>query len=303
MTRKRTCAVIVTFEPKVEGLLKTLAALADQVEGIVIVDNGSTHLEAERLPEMRRSLVVKKLATNKGIGAAQNEGMAMARLLGYDYILLLDQDSVPQNGMVGSLRGTLERLREKGYKVACVGPRVCLPESGNLSNFSTLGWLSRRYSVCGDSSTSIECDMLNSSGSLVPLEVIEEIGGMEEDFFIDRVDMEWCLRARARGYRIFGACGAVLEHHLGESTQRVWAGRWRMLPRHKPFRYYYIFRNTILLSRRNYAPLKWVLFNARWLAALFLLYGVFARDRRGELGMMVKGMLHGIRGITGKLGT
>ena len=75
------------------------------------------------------------------------------------------------------------------------------------------------------------------------------------------------------------------------------------LPRYKPLRYYYIFRNTIPLSRRDYAPLKWVLFNARWLAALFLLFGVFARDRRGELGMMVKGMLHGIRGITGKLGT
>jgi rhamnosyltransferase len=93
----------------------------------------------------------------------------------------------------------------------------------------------------------------------------------------------------------------VLQHRLGETTRRFWAGYWRRLPRHKPFRYYYIFRNTILISRRKYIPWRWKLFNARWLVALFLLYGVFTLDRRGELGMMVKGTLHGIRGVTGRM--
>jgi len=292
----------VTFEPRIEGLSKTLTALAGQVEGIVIVDNGSMRLDEARLRETYRPLVVNKLGTNKGIGAAQNEGMALARRLGYEYVLLLDQDSVPQDGMVGSLRAALERLREERYKVACVGPRIRFPESEDLSNFAKFGWLSFRYGTCGGPSSAIECDMLISSGSLIPLDVMEEIGGMEESLFIDQVDTEWFLRARSRGYRIFGACGAVLEHRIGDSAQRVWAGRWRRLPRHKPFRYYYIFRNTILLSRRNYAPLKWILLNAKRLAALFFLYGVFTRNRTGELGMMVKGTLHGFRGVTGKLG-
>lgn len=302
MTAEPICAVIVTFEPRIDGLSKTLAALAGQVGGVVIVDNGSKRLDEARIGATYSSLVVNKLGANKGIGAAQNEGIALARQLGYEYVLLLDQDSVPQKGMVECLRAVLERLREEGHNVGCVGPRVRLPDSDVLSRFARIGWLTLHHGACGDASSAVECDILISSGTLIPLAVLEEVGAMEEDLFIDQVDTEWCLRARSKGYRIFGACGAILEHSLGETASRFWIGRWRRLPRHKPFRYYYIFRNTILLSRRDYASLKWILFNARWLAALFLLYGVFTRKRAGELGMMVKGMLHGIRGVTGKLG-
>lgn len=301
MTETGTCAVIVTFEPRIERLSKTLAALAGQVEGIVIVDNGSTHLDEASLREVYRLFELEKLETNKGIGAAQNKGMVIARRLGYEYVLLLDQDSVPHTGMVNCLRVALEGLRADGYSVGCVGPRVRFPGTEGLSRFARIGWLTLRFGRCKDSSSVVECDMLISSGSLIPLAAIEEIGGMEEDLFIDQVDTEWCLRARSKGYRVFGACGAVLEHRLGESFTRFWMGYWRRLPRHKPFRYYYIFRNTLILSRRSYVPLKWILFNVRWLAALFLVYGLFARRREGELGMMMKGMLHGIRGVTGKL--
>jgi rhamnosyltransferase len=147
----------------------------------------------------------------------------------------------------------------------------------------------------------IECDVLVASGMLIPLRVIETIGDMEEGLFIDQVDTEWCLRARSKGYSVFGACGAILEHRLGETAPRVWTGRWRRLPRHKPFRYYYIFRNTIMVSRRPYVSAKWVLFNLRCLAVLFVAYGLFPTRRMGELPMMIKGAVHGIRGVTGKL--
>jgi hypothetical protein len=47
--------------------------------------------------------------------------------------------------------------------------------------------------------------------------------------------------------------------------------------------------------------MKWILFNARWLVTLLVLYGLFARDRNGELRMMFKGTLHGFKGVSGKL--
>ena len=80
---------------------------------------------------------------------------------------------------------------------------------------------------------------------------------MEEALFIDQVDTEWCLRARSMGYRVFGACGAILEHRLGEAYYRIWFGRWRQLPRHKPFRYYLRLTQfpaspwTLIQSRRS----------------------------------------------------
>ena len=82
-------------------------------------------------------------------------------------MLFLDQDSVPQPGMTGRLLRALQSYEARGVKVACVGPRM-----------RCYGSLTRRRQ---------QCDVLVSSGSLVPMAVLDEVGGMEEAFFIDQV--------------------------------------------------------------------------------------------------------------------
>ena len=72
------------------------------------------------------------------------------------------------------------------------------------------------------------------------------------------------------------------------------------MKRHKPFRYYYIFRNTLLVVRRPYVSVKMALFQLRWLpAGLFIAFGIFGRS--GELAMMFRGARDAFRGITGKI--
>lgn len=295
------CAVIVTFNPELANLLQVLRAIRGTVENAVLIDNASRNLDEALIHKTNPGLVVERLPANIGIAAAQNRGVGIARRCGANYLLFLDQDSIPQGDMVARLRYTYERLEREGHKVACVGPRVRMPDMAKLSDFDRLSWIGKRRIRCRKSHDAVECDVLISSGSLVALPAIDAIGPMEEDLFIDQVDTEWCLRARAAGYRIFGACGAVIEHRLGDSRRRLWFGRWRLLPRHKPFRYYYIFRNTLLLFRRRYVSLKWILYQLRWLGALFLLYGLLTRRRSGELAMMLKGVADGVRGVTGKL--
>jgi rhamnosyltransferase len=293
------CAIIVSYRPDNARLAQVLSTLRGTVDGVVLVDNASAELDEARLRAACPALVLKRLESNRGIAAAQNEGIALARQRQSRYVLFLDQDSLPNPAMVSNLREALEKLQAGGERVACVGPRVRLPGGESLSGFSRLGWLGLRSVACPTENAAVECDFLLSSGSLVPLEVIERVGGMEEALFIDQVDTEWCLRARSMGYRVFGACGAIMEHRLGEAHSRIWLGRWRYLPRHRPFRYYYIFRNSLLLFRRDYASLKWIWFQAQCLGALFLRYGLFSRD--GELRMMLKGAAHGLRHVTGKL--
>lgn len=298
---KPICAVVVTYRPDPVRLEQLLHVLTRAVGTVVVVDNGSPSLDDRRLVRQFPSLIFKKLVANQGIAVAQNVGISVAKARDASHVLFLDQDSVPEDGMVSRLYGALQKLQQDGCKVACVGPRVRFPGSHDLSRFVRLGWIGGRRDHCFDESGTVECDVLISSGSLVPLYVLDDVGTMEERLFIDQVDTEWCLRAQSRGYRIFGVCGAVLEHSLGEHAYRVWIGRWRRLPRHKPFRYYYIFRNTVLLFRRSYVPPKWTLYHLRWLLALFIAYGVFARPREGELRMMLRGIADGVRGITGKL--
>jgi rhamnosyltransferase len=295
------CAVVVTFQPNVQRLERVLGALREAVKDIVVIDNGSEHVDWDLLAPAHPSLRIRKLETNRGIAAAQNEGIAIARSLGASSVLFLDQDSIPHHGMVASLRDCLARLSRGGGKIACVGPRSRAAGGEILSRFERLGWLFRRSVPCADESAAVECDYLISSGTLVPIPVIDDVGGMEAGLFIDAVDIEWCLRARSHGYRIYGDCGAFIDHQLGDSIgYRIWLGRWRTLRRHTAVRYYYMFRNSIRLFRRRYVPLTWISSEIPRLFVLFLAFGVFAGPRSGALGMMLKGVKDGFRGISGK---
>lgn len=135
---------------------------------------------------------------------------------------------------------------------------------------------------------------------LISTKAIEAIGEMDEDLFIDHVDTEWCLRARFRGFRLFGVCSALLEHDLGEDALKVWFGRWRQVHRHKAFRYYYIFRNTVLLARRGYTPIRWMLFEIWRLLGLIAIFGLLGRGRGEHFKMMMKGLRDGLHGVAGR---
>ena len=94
---------------------------------------------------------------------------------------------------------------------------------------------------------------------------------------------------------------ALLDHRPGEDMRWVWLGGWRRLIRHPPFRYYTIFRNTLVLCRRRYALPRFVLFQLCWLATLFVAFGLLG-PRRGSLPMMLTGIVHGLLGRTGRPG-
>ena len=268
---------------------------------VVVVDNGSDDIDERAIAAAHPSVTLRRLAENKGIAAAQNEGVELARRFSPEFVLFLDQDSAPHAEMVPALLEAFRRLEDGGVRVACVGPRTFFPGSSEVSEFNRLGWRRMRRIPCPEPTSIVECDGLISSGMLVRMEVLDVIGGMEEGLFIDCVDTEWCFRARARGFRVFGACGALLEHRLGERQIGIWLGHWLRLPRHRPFRYYYMFRNTLLLVGRDYIPLKWFVLQFKFLAAFLLIFGVSSIGRSPELRMMLKGLVHGMRRITGKL--
>jgi rhamnosyltransferase len=187
-----------------------------------------------------------------------------------------------------------------GYAPGC-GSRFLDPYTGLQSSFTRLARLGVRRVACHPAAHEVQTDFLISSGSLIPLVAFDEIGPMEESLFIDQVDAEWCLRARSKDYRLFGACRAVLRHSLGEGATRVWFGRWRHVHPHKAFRYYYIFRNTVLLTRRPYVPVAWTLHGLWYLAGLLVVAGIMAKERSSVLPRMLKGVLDGVRGVTGRI--
>lgn len=294
-------AIVVTFNPEQDVLQREFGLLVSQVDKIWLVDNASSQSLAAWVSDLpwASKLELVQMSANLGLGAAQNAGIQLARAAGASHVLILDQDSEPMPDMVERLLTASDRLQSSGVRLAAVAPVYSDSATGPASGFVRLGWLDFKKQTALPDQDVVEADFVISSGSLVPVSVLDDIGPMDESLFIDHVDTEWCLRAQSKGYRLFGVPGARMVHTLGDRRTRIWFLRWRNVAYHAPFRYYYIFRNSFLLQQRGYIPLKWRVAELLRCVKVMFFYGLFSKDRLCCLQMMGKGLVDGFRGVTG----
>lgn len=296
----KVVAIIVTYNPELDVLGDAISALLNQGCEIVVVDNASTNIKDLR-ESLRQTGSADLLSqpVNLGLGAAHNLGIEYARGLDADFVLIMDQDSLPLEGMVNELIAVHE-TESKHSKLSAVGTTYLNSDNGSKSFFVRFGPLKFQRHYCNDCTQAIEADFLISSGSLISLNTIDEVGLMDEALFIDHVDTEWFLRARSKGFQAIGSCKALMQHGLGENTHQVnIGGRQRNVPQHKPFRYYYIFRNSVLLYKRGYASALWKWNDVQRLVMIMIMFGVLNAPRRQNLSMMLKGVFHGLIGKQG----
>jgi rhamnosyltransferase len=292
-------AVVVTYQPHLIELARLLDAIRHQVQRIIVVDNGSTiNVKGFCADRSDPEIHCLCLGNNHGVAAAQNVGIAWAREQGASFVILFDQDSIPESGMVALLHRTYQRKTDEGYRVAAVGPRYVDDRNCAHASFSRLSGMRIVTEDCTIHKEAIPVDFVISSGSLISLEALHRIGCMNEALFIDQVDIEWGLRAKSFGYQSFGECDAVMAHSLGEPPLSILG---RKILNHSPLRHYYIIRNAIWLISRNYTPLGWRLYFGRMILVRYLLYPLWVTPRFTYLNMMTKGLWHGLIGRMGKL--
>ncbi|MDE2387465.1 MAG: glycosyltransferase family 2 protein [Betaproteobacteria bacterium] len=298
-------AVVVTYNPDETTLIASLNALLSQARTIVIVDNGSVakveiilqKLTSERLG----ALNFLPLKHNFGLGEALNAGIAQARKMPAAFVLLMDQDSIPEPGMLNELRSAHTKLRNQGIQVGAVGACYRSNTTGEFSQFTRVTQFGFSKSDCDRRIGYVRTDFLISSGSLISIPTLDRIGLMDKDLFIDHIDTEWCFRAQSKGFKLYGVCTAVMQHSLGERRVRLWFGRWRTIAYHQPFRYYYMFRNSVLLWQRPYMSAAWKRADKLRILLLFLFFTLFSSNRIVNLRMMLKGLNDGFNRRTGKL--
>lgn len=293
---KNICAVIAAYHPDIHVLQQLIRAIRQHVSAIVVVDNTPPTANDAISAAVSETAYIP-MGGNKGISRAFNAGADWARRHGCSHVLLMDQDSRPRDGMIEHLSDAEDRLLEQGHKVAAVGPNYIDPNYHNIRPFSrTEKWRVRRYHCQEEGGAAfIQSDFVISSGSLIRVSVLDSVGGFDEKFFIDYVDMEWGLRATSLGYASFGVCNAVLEHQLGEAAITFWFLKTWSVPIHKTFRHYYCFRNALLLYRRPYVPLVWKLRDATMLVLKAAFFSTIPAPRRERLKMICLGLYDGLR--------
>lgn len=197
----RIFACIVTYEPDVELLNANVAAVLDQVEGVVLVDNASSNL-LSFLQTIDPRVDVLRQPQNQGLSRAMNAAVRRAQAEGADAVLMLDQDSIVSADAVSSLS---EALR--------ADPGLAIVAAHMVD---------RNVEGAGEPPTHV-LEAVNAcitSGSLVRLSDWAAVGGWDENLFIDYVDFDFCLRLRMRGRGITIDHKTKLDHAIGEA-QRV----------------------------------------------------------------------------------
>ena len=209
-------AIIVTYHPEMVVLGALLDSVGSQVDHIIVIDNGSSRISGELIQQYlpANGTFISK-GYNSGMAEAINTGLSEARKLAASHVVLFDQDSLPDPDMVENLFSVMSIKEETGYKVAAVGPRYSDVKGQQASPFVKLDGMRLRRVDCNEDEV-VAVDHLISSGCLISMEALKEVGGMEESLFIDYVDTEWCLRAIYQGYALFGVCSAHMQHDLGD---------------------------------------------------------------------------------------
>ncbi|QTN24256.1 glycosyltransferase family 2 protein [Rhizobacter sp. AJA081-3] len=283
-------AVIVAYHPSGPALSLLAEKLLMDSVYVLVVDNtpdvkGPPYL----LPAGCERL---QLGRNTGIAAAQNLGIAFARQHGAEAIVFFDQDSVIVEGYVPAL---LRHLRPTVPGV--VGPACFDLERGfEYPSFrlDDWGWAHKVFSRPGSGLQPV--DMMISSGSATTVDTFDVAGTMDEDFFIDYVDLEWCIRCRRHGVPIHVAPDCTMTHSIGQCSVDVGPLKAFL---HSPARSYYRVRNAFLLLRRRHVPR---LFAIKEIAAALvhhLLVLPQSTSRAEHMRVYLSGISDGIRGISG----
>ncbi|WP_293782472.1 glycosyltransferase [uncultured Aeromicrobium sp.] len=243
MSTELPWAVVSVFGPDA-SLLTNLDAITPQVEGIIVVDDGTgspdEHVFAEL--EARPDVELLRQPSNLGIAAALNRGIAAAFAKGAREVVTFDQDSAPSPDFVSGLREALLATAERGV----VQPAFVVPEY-----WATI----RQVGRVAPDGTLVAIRTIQS-GMLLPRSTWEELGPMREEFFIDLVDSELELRALSCGLTPVAAPGVALQHRLGTAYKRpLLSGGFPGSPLppvitvSTPFRYYYRVRNRRVVNR------------------------------------------------------
>lgn len=246
----KTVAVVITYNPD-QGIANRLKAIARECKAVFIVDNGSSPetLRSLRATAKKAKAKLIELGKNTGIAHAQNIGLELAFKAKADGVILFDHDSTPHPGFAAALWAAYEKAKTP----TIVGAQVFDINTRHFSKYPVYAGPIFRRRACPPNGALEQAMLAIASGTLISRAVFERVGGMREDFFIDYVDWEYCLRARKSfGVETVICGGAILEHARGERTGKRLLGCTMRPPGYSLFRYRHIYRNRAMLFREYF---------------------------------------------------
>lgn len=204
---------------------------------VIVVDNASVDGSVEMVRSEFDSVHLIANSDNRGFPAANNQGLDAGR---GRYVLLLN----PDTEVVDDALATMVSFADAHPDVGIVGPRLLNPDGSVQSSrrrFPTLTtaffestWLEpyaprrmleRYYVLDRPNDTLQDVDWLTGAALMARRSAIEQVGPLDEGFFMYSEELDWCRRFREAGWRVVYLPTAQIVHHVGKSSEQVVAAR------------------------------------------------------------------------------
>jgi rhamnosyltransferase len=226
---KKIAAVTVLYNPA-SDLWDNIKSYLDQVQYLYLVDNSCSSNGAlvAIANEYKGKIEYIANCSNLGIATALNIAAARAIKAGYMYLLTMDQDSVAVPGMVKSLMDVFD-------------------SEANVGLVSPIH--SHKYSSHKNEKPEIyEVNAVMTSGNIISLKAFLDVGCFREDYFIDYVDVEFCIRLHVFNYKVLRNGNTMLIHNEGNISKVIIFNKDLYPVNSAPFRWYYKTRNYFYLK-------------------------------------------------------
>lgn len=261
---------------------------------ILIVDNGSTDTSEVILRKQLPNIEFIQTGTNLGFAGGNNVGIRYALERGADYVWLLNNDTVVapdalsalidvaetdvRVGMVGSKIHFFNTPRLLWYAGAVLDPAMPHRVGHRGLNEEDQG----QYDETGETGFVTGCSLL------VRREVIEEIGLLDEHYFLYAEDADWNVQARRAGWKLVYSHRSIVLHKISASMGGMESPRMN----------YYLARNLLYFIKKNYPSFLLKTF----VSILFQNVIVMIKKRRlTSAKWAIKGILDFLRGRSGPM--
>lgn len=285
--------ILVCYNPDLNELNHNFSSSFSMFNNFVVIDNSDAEEVRTKVSDYctRQGLYYISHGYNMGIAKAQNVGIEFLLNKGSDYISFFDQDSLVPENYVKRMDEAARYLTEKNITVGSINP---LP----VDSFTNKPFKAKISEERNIGNYIYEVNQVISSGQMISSKVLEQVGGMEEGLFIDAVDTEWCYRAKSRGFGHFVVSNLKMIHTLGNDRGKFMGVNYKIS---SPIRLYYQTRNLFLMLTRGYFPSYWKVRNLALIIFRLVVFSIKGPERTRRVHYILKGILHGIFRVKGKL--
>ncbi len=219
--KNRVAIIIVNYNGLQDTIecVKSVSATENVNYKIIIIDNASDNNEGKQLCELFPDAKVIINDKNIGFAGGNNIGIDYAMKNDYDYVLLLNNDTVIDNKMIYNLLEYANSITITVPKMYYYYDKTKIWYGGGIINKITGNAKHLKFNQMDDGKGNIKhCNFATGCCMLIHRDIIRQIGKLSEDYFMYCEDTEYSLRALINNKSVMYVPEAKLWHKVGAST-------------------------------------------------------------------------------------